>query len=462
MISHHGTRSILLGALVAAIGSADINRAVSQSSLSASVLSKPESTDKQDKDAVLPPDATTLALAPGVKPEAPAGQTNAARLTAFEQERKIASKVSNAERINIRVQGYATLSGEYRINGDGTLGMLGIGRLDIGDATISELEMRLAAEIARVSSRETNVVIEVVEYRPVFISGVVARAGSYPWKPGTSVLHAETLAGGLLRGVSTSEPLLMPTADRERERAVRSAYDLAATLASITRLRTEKSGSNTLVLPARLASLISKTEFESLNLAQLATLRSRNTAFTVRSSALENQKVLAEKEKGALEAQRTRIQEQLSQRRITLKKIDRMTDQGYARGERLFEEQIKISELEERLSTTLLAQTRVEMARAGAQQDLASLILGRDAERDTELLALEQKAALLEIEIESATGLYRRTTGQDALASRDAQHIGPSYEIVRVEAGKSRIVRADKSTALLPGDVVVIGFSRSN
>ncbi len=401
----------------------------------------------------------------GIKPSAAAavGLTSEPDASLAAIERALGAKMSNAERVNIRIPGYPVLSGEYRINGDGTLSLPGIGRLEIGELSIAEFEKQLASEISGINNRDVSVAIEIVDYRPVFVSGVVARSGSFPWKPGLTVLHAEALAGGLFRGSTAGEDgVITSTTDRERERAVRSAYDLAATLALITRLKTERSHGSTFALPARVASLISKSEQESLAAAQLATLQSRSTVFANRVAAAENTKALAVKEKSALASQRLNILDQLAKRRATLKKVEIMTGAGYTRGDRLFDEQVRIAELEERLTNVTIAISRLEIAAAAAQQELDAFVLGRRAEIDMELLSLEQRTAQLEIEIESANGSYQRVTGHDAIASRSTRPVVATYEIVRLVAGKSTVINAGRSTTLQPNDVLVVNFARKN
>ena len=346
-----------------------------------------------------------------------------------------------------------------RINGDGTLAVPGIGRFDIGSQTIADFEAKLAAEIARISGREASVTIEVIDYRPVFISGLVNRSGSFPWRPGLSVLQAETLAGGISRGMTIGDAMLTPTTDRDRDRALRAAYELASTLATVARLKTEKASEDTFVAPTRLSALVTPSDLISISAAQQATLKSRNTAFAVRVAALKSAKVMAQKELGALEAQRVRLSDQLAKRRATLKKIERMADQGFVRADRLFEDQIKISEVEERLTTTTLAIARMDAAAATAQQDLDVLVLGQKAAIDTEILTLDQRAGQLELDIESANDSYRRLTGQEALKSRDAQPSVLRYEIVRAEGGNSQVIKADRGTLLRPGDVLMVSYA---
>lgn len=378
-------------------------------------------------------------------------------------DRDVASKMINAERVNVRIPGYATLSGEYRINGDGTMSLPGIGRIEVGELTIAEFEQQLASEIARIGNREVNVAIEVVDYRPIFISGAVTRSGSFAWKPGLTVLHAEALAGGLFRGTVVGDATtLTPTADRDRERAVRAAYDLAAALAQIARLKVEKLGGTTFTLPERARKLITASEQGAISSAQQAALQSRTLAHANRISSAESAKMLAIKEKSALEQQSVRLLDQLAKRRALLKKIETMTGLGYARGDRVFDEQVRIAELEERLTNVTLSISRMEVAAAAAQKELDSVKLGRAAEIDQEVITLEQRAAQLEIEIDSANSSYQRSTGQDAIASRSSFQSVPSYEIVRVVNGKSQVVNAERGTSLQPNDVLVVNIVRRN
>lgn len=376
---------------------------------------------------------------------------------------EIASRMSNVERVNIRIPGLPTLSGEYRIGGDGTVALPGIGRLKVANSTISEFEAQVATEIQRISNRETSVAIEVVEYRPIYVSGAVMNTGAFPWKPGFSVLHAETLAGGISRGPVASGGAMAAVGtvtDGARERAVRSAYALAATLATITRLEAELANDTHYALPPRVAALISTDERQSLEAAQQAILKSNVSLFKAKTAAADAAEAIAAKEKSAHEEQIIRIRDQLTKRRSLLKKLERMTENRFARGDRLFEEQVRVAELEERLTTTTLAISRAEVAAEEAKKQKDNLVLGRKADIDGQFLALEEKKAELEIAIDSSNDVYRRATGQDAIESRVSSAVVPRYEIIRVEHGRTSVVKAAKQTPLIPGDVVVVALGR--
>ena len=373
------------------------------------------------------------------------------------------SRLEYVEEVNIRIPGYRVLSGEYRIGADGTIALPGVGRLKVSKLTVAEFERYLRSEIHRVSNRETSVAVEVTQYRSVYVSGSVARAGAFPWKPGFSVLHAEALAGGIARATTArgsvdSLGASALTAGRERRvRSVRAAYDLAAALATIERLRIEKKGGSVYTSPEKISKLVGGKELERLAARQRALLNSRKIQFDTRVRALRNTKTMAASEKNALELQRVRLKEQLASRSASRERIKRMVEQGYSRADRIFEEQIRVAMLEERLTTTTLGISRMAMAEATAQQELEAFISGRHAEIDVELLDLEQRVAQLKIQLNNGRQPEPSSIQQNGTAAEPGTaRQGPRYEVVRVISGKSVVMKADRTTALVPGDVLVV------
>lgn len=384
----------------------------------------------------------------------------------------LAARMSNIERVNIRIPGLAAISGQYRINGDGTIAVPGIGRLKVDNMLVTEFEKQLAYEVQRISNQQANVAVEIVDYRPVFVSGNVVRSGAFPWKPGYSVLHAETLAGGLYRGRAApaagspdphhSHAVHSNSMEHQRERAVRAAYELAAAIATEARLKLEMVNETAYSLPSRVAALATPRGQDTLFSAQQAILQSRVSIFNAEVEAAKNARAIALKEKKAFEDQILRIQKQLTKRRSLAKKIAYMANKRFARGDTLFTEQVRVAELEERMTTTTLAISRAEMAANAAQKKLETLSLKRKAEIDTQLLALEEKKAELEIAIDSANNIYRHETGHDALASKINQPMVPRYEIVRNQGGRTKVISVDRGTLIIPGDVVIVSLGLPN
>ena len=372
---------------------------------------------------------------------------------------KISVGLNYAEVINIRVPEYRTLSGEYRIGADGTIALPGIGRLNVAKLTSVEFERHLRNVIYRVSNRETNVAIEVATYRPFYVSGAVARAGSFQWRPGLSVMHAQALAGGIYRGPLPGQPVVVNPSNsvNNSARNTRAAFDLAAALATIERLRTERKGGTVFTTPKRLAKLVSANELERLAARQQTLLNSRKAAYDARVRALQNTKTLTASEKSALEMQRVRINEQLASRKALRERVMRLTEQGYSRADRVFEEQVRVAQLEERLTTTTLGISRMALAEAAAEQDLEAFTRGRAAEIDLELLDLEQRVGQLEIQLRTVPSPDNRDNEPgNAGGVPEVESDSPKYEIIRVQSGENVVLKADRTTALRPGDVLVV------
>ncbi len=87
--------------------------------------------------------------------------------------------VANAERLSIKFHDYADLTGDYRIDADGTISIPVIGRVAVNGMSPLQLETVLAERVTSVTGREAYVTVEIAGYRPVFVSGYVSHPGAY-------------------------------------------------------------------------------------------------------------------------------------------------------------------------------------------------------------------------------------------------------------------------------------------
>ncbi len=362
--------------------------------------------------------------------------------------------VTSAERVSIRVPEFPVLSGEYRINDDETISFPVVGRIKVSGKTAAELERTIAEEVRRRAGRECQVTMEVVEYKPVFVNGYVSRAGAMPWRPGYTVMHAEALAGGIFRPTDIRSAL---PADNERARASRAAADLARLIVQLARLQAERAGESKLTPPRELAQLVPKAEARKLLAAQSTMLASRRAAHEARLKSLERGRSLGEEEVKALKSQMGRIDEQLRLRQEFSRSIKALNVKGLVRFERTLDEQSRIAEFEERRTNVIVALARVHSGLSGVIRELDVVEQERTAALDEEIIRLEREAAQQRIDVEAATGAYRKLTGQNALAdgqSRAAPTM--AYEIVRNDLGAPRTLSAQPLTPLLPGDLLVV------
>ncbi len=117
-------------------------------------------------------------------------------VTVGETQRISAYTLGSSDRLRITVFGHADLSGEFEIDGTGAISMPLIGQVSAEDLTTVQLEELIATKLSDGYVLDPRVSAEVINYRPFYILGEVARPGEYPYTNGLSVQNAIAAAGG--------------------------------------------------------------------------------------------------------------------------------------------------------------------------------------------------------------------------------------------------------------------------
>ena len=368
-----------------------------------------------------------------------------------------AIQVTTADRIALKVQDQHELTGEYHVTPDGTLSVPVIGRIPISDMTLTQLEQLLTKRISEVTGRPTYVSVEIVAYRPIFVTGLVSKPGALEWRPGLTVLQAEALAGGIYRapeqasnmgGVSRIE------AARSLRKARAQKSQLIATQA---RLRAEIDGAEQVALPAGLVELVGEQEAKVLIAAQQSLMEGRRAALQKQLEAIENSSTLAAGELGGLEEQRGRVDEQLTKRRAMQDKIGTLLEKGLVPQERTMEEEIKVADLEERATNVAVARARVQGTVAALKQNAVSLRESWKVGLQAELAETENQLAQAEIDVDAAVANSEKLIA-DGIQTETASgsRLVIEYTIVRRTASGEERALARTSSYMLPGDVLSI------
>jgi protein involved in polysaccharide export with SLBB domain len=371
----------------------------------------------------------------------------------------VISLLSNVERLNIRFLAQPSLTGEYSIAGDETLSLPVIGRLDVRGLSLVALEQLLAREVLRLTGRETFVTVDVIDYREVFVTGMVARTGAHRWKRGMTVLHAESLAGGIYRPVGANGSTMVT--EGERTRARRAGADLIRLYAQQARLIAEKDGTK-LVPPLRLGRIADDREVAAAVAAQETVLQSRLASYEAQQSGLKRIREVASIELASIALQRERLRSALDNRKSVLVSIRNLKKSGIVNNERVLNDEARVLELEERVSSLAVSASRLQAAVIGAERDLDAMTLDRKASIETELQRIDREIAQLEIESDSATQTFRSLTGASPIASSQDDPATDLiiYEVIRNQGNKVRRFLADQTTELVPGDMVIISPRR--
>lgn len=100
------------------------------------------------------------------------------------------------DRIKLTVYGEGDLSGDYDVGSTGIIALPLIGDIQAAGHPIRAFENAVRGRLAQGYLRDPRVSAQVINYRPFFILGEVAKPGSYPYVNGMSILNAVALAGG--------------------------------------------------------------------------------------------------------------------------------------------------------------------------------------------------------------------------------------------------------------------------
>ena len=106
-------------------------------------------------------------------------------------------KLAAGDVITILVFGEDEFTKEkIRLNDAGSVMFPGLGEVNVLGQTIGDLERLITNGLKGRILVNPKVAVQIVEYRPFYINGMVEKPGSYPFQPGLNVRKAASLAGG--------------------------------------------------------------------------------------------------------------------------------------------------------------------------------------------------------------------------------------------------------------------------
>lgn len=133
--------------------------------------------------------------------------------------------LGSSDRLRITVFGHQDLSGEFEVDGTGSISMPLIGQVKAVGLSTAELEQSIATNLVTGGYiLSPRVSAEVINYRPFYILGEVGNPGTYPYTNGLTVQNAVAAAGGFTYRAN-KKTVFIKSIDSDRE----VAYDLNPT-----------------------------------------------------------------------------------------------------------------------------------------------------------------------------------------------------------------------------------------
>jgi polysaccharide export outer membrane protein len=112
-------------------------------------------------------------------------------------------RLGPGDRVHVDVFGEPDMSGDYDVDGAGSVPLKLIGRVEARGQTGRDLEQAIQRRLAEGYLQDPHVTVSVIAYRPFYMLGEVQKPGPYPYVVGMIVAHAVAIAGGYTYRAST-------------------------------------------------------------------------------------------------------------------------------------------------------------------------------------------------------------------------------------------------------------------
>ena len=362
-------------------------------------------------------------------------------------------RLAPGDRLTIAVFDEPQLSGDFFIDGGGEVLLPVAGSVRISGLTLAEAQELIQKQFADGVLVRPAVSVRIKEYRPIFVTGVVKRPGSYRFILGESVKAAIATAGGV--GQAIEQPLTVAVSDFVT--AVGRVRELEADQVSLlvrkARLEAQRDERDNFVMPLFVGLNARNADFERVYSAE-------NDIFLRFEEAYRDQLAALQKQRPRIEAEIKAVTEQIASQNERLDIVNgRIADleplfcKGFLRKEILINQRIEKTLVQSQLSN-------LEAQVAHLRQTMGDLDVKLGDVKATyvrQVLEQLQETTQHLREIETTLGPARKLLDIKAEgASEVTDEADYVILISRVEQGRLVNFDATSETTLLPGDVVEV------
>jgi polysaccharide export outer membrane protein len=366
---------------------------------------------------------------------------------------KVRLTVVQWEPLEGQYERWEAFSGELIVSEDGTLPIPVIGAVPVQERTAaqvaSEVAGALQAKLGLVTPPDTS--IEIIEFPPVYVVGVVATPGAFPFRPGMTVLQAFALGGGMR--AETTET----SADRLRLAAeLRSATDgLVRSNGRIARLQAEIAGAAEISFPDVVTTHANAELVREVVTQETAIFAARKKELARQETALTELGHLLRAEIETIEERIKDVDTAIASTETELKGVQSLVAQGLATVSRRSELEREMADYRfERLSQTT-AILRAQQALNAASREAARL---GDVRHTETAQGLQTEQAMVERLLLQQATTERLLLNLDTTFSPTAA-AQLEYVVVRQGSSGPQQLAVDESAAMVPGDVLKVSVA---
>ncbi|WP_170388210.1 polysaccharide biosynthesis/export family protein [Ruegeria atlantica] len=355
--------------------------------------------------------------------------------------------VAPGDKLDISILGRTEFSRIAQVRDDGTFRLHMLGTIEAAGLTLPEIEDSIVKRATESFSGSVSVIVDVAEYRPVSVLGVVQAPGTYPYVPGMTVIKAVARAGGYER----------TTAASVNERAIVDAQQRIVQ----ARIRLNFAEDQRRVIQSELelveAGQLDGNELtvEGVNPDQVSLVRMGRTILDESIEGFSRREALATAEADLYAQRRTIIGRQLEVTEAQLADVNKLVSQGLSRKERLTDWKVEADRYRsDDLETTARAASAAQTA-AHAKNEIDVALTRYHRDLLAAKVAADENIELLRSQLNASMDYLR--IAAPSLAMTVEEQAATVFEVFRAD-GSSEPERVSMTSELRPGDVLVVKF----
>ncbi|MER8428861.1 polysaccharide biosynthesis/export family protein [Mesorhizobium caraganae] len=374
-------------------------------------------------------------------------------------------RLGSQDKLNIRIAEWQTVEGTFRdwaaVNGEYSVGPAGnlsvpfVGELPAAGKTTSEVAAAISVALQRklALSDKPEASVEMVQFRPFYISGEIQTPGQFPYVPDLTVLKAVSIAGGIRRnadyGPQIAKDLVTAKGnfdiyDDQRVRLIVKRARIDADLAGKASFDVPKEVEGDPRLPAIVAD-------------EMQILTADQKALKLKLQALDELKGVLQAEIEALQKKIVNQQRQVDLAKQQLESIGPLVQKGLVVNTRVLSSEQSVANLQGQILDYETAILTAKQSISKASQDAidAQNTLNSNLASSRQQVEADLNEAALRVGMQK--GLIAQASDPATTAAiTSGEEPTFLYSLVRVADGKTSEIEAKEDTPVLPGDVIKV------
>ncbi|MGX5848655.1 polysaccharide biosynthesis/export family protein [Mesorhizobium sp. PL10] len=374
-------------------------------------------------------------------------------------------RLGSQDKLNIRVAEWQTVEGTFRdwtaVNGEysvgpaGTLSVPFVGELPAAGKTTSEVAAAISVALQRklALSDKPEASVEMVQFRPFYISGEIQTPGQFPYVPDLTVLKAVSIAGGNRRNADYGPQL---GKDLVTAKGNFDIYDDQRVRLIVKRARIDAdlAGKANFEVPKEVEG---DPRLQAIVADEMQILTADQKALKLKLQALDELKGVLQGEIEALQKKIVNQQRQVDLAKQQLESISPLVQKGLVVNTRILSSEQSVANLQGQILDYETAILTAKQSISKASQDAIDVqnTLNSNLAASRQQVEADLNEAALRVGMQK--GLIAQASDPATTAAiTSSEEPTFLYSLVRVSDGKTSEIEAKEDTPVLPGDVIKV------